>query len=702
MRFEVFLPFGAALISFGLALLVLVRDRRSFVHRTFAAGMIALAVEQIFSGLSFLAALPQEILLWQRLRLLAAAFLPGTWLLFSLSFARANYKEIVAKWKWVALAAFGLPLALTTVLSRSLFIGLSLGPSSAWLLDLGWPGYGFNLTLLLCAVLILMNLERTLRASTGSLRWQLKFMVLGVGGLFAVRVYTSSQALLYSSVDSGLAMVNTAALIVADALIVVSLIRVRQWHFSLYLSHAALYNSVTVVIAGAYLLTIGALAKAAVYFGGNQDLVFGAFFVFLALLGLALVLLSDELRQHIKRLVVQHLRRPRYDYRKEWTALTRRTSSIGDTRGLCVAVAKAVSATFGVSSVGLWLLNETKEQLVLAGATVFSEAQRQGLGDAATGIRDLIRIIREQEMPIDLDRSDADWVAKLKRFNLDYFRETRTRYCVPLVAGAEILGMMTLSDRVTKEPFTLEDFDLLKTIADQAAASLLNLRLAEHLMQAKEMEAFQTLSAFFVHDLKNLASTLSVMMENLPIHFDNPAFRNDAIRMTSRSVAKINSMCSRLASFSNTLDLQRVEMDAKGLVGATLATLNGCIKASLIQDLQPVPRLLADPEELQKVLVNLILNADEATGAHGQIRVGTAHRNGYIVLSVADNGCGMSREFMEHSLFHPFRTTKKKGLGIGLFQCKHVVEAHGGRIEVESEEGKGSTFRVVLPVEAKG
>ncbi len=104
------------------------------------------------------------------------------------------------------------------------------------------------------------------------------------------------------------------------------------------------------------------------------------------------------------------------------------------------------------------------------------------------------------------------------------------RYGVSLVAGGQHLGLLTLNTRITKDPFTPEDLDLLKIIADEAAAHLLNLRLAERLLRARQMEAFQTLSAFFVHDLKNLASQLSLTMQNIPGHFSDPDFRKDMQR----------------------------------------------------------------------------------------------------------------------------------------------------------------------------
>jgi hypothetical protein len=99
------------------------------------------------------------------------------------------------------------------------------------------------------------------------------------------------------------------------------------------------------------------------------------------------------------------------------------------------------------------------------------------------------------------------------------------------------------------------------------------------------------------------------------------------------------------------------------------------------------------------VVTNLVLNATEAVSQGGQVVVETSQNNGWAVLTVSDNGCGMEPEFLRHALFRPFQTTKKDGFGIGMFQSKMIVEAHGGRIEVESELKKGTTFRVLLPVQ---
>jgi signal transduction histidine kinase len=119
----------------------------------------------------------------------------------------------------------------------------------------------------------------------------------------------------------------------------------------------------------------------------------------------------------------------------------------------------------------------------------------------------------------------------------------------------------------------------------------------------------------------------------------------------------------------------------------------------LVQDLRPLPKLLLDRAQIHNVLTNLVLNARDALMLGGQIKVETSQRNGWAILGVSDNGCGMSPEFVQRSLFRPFQTTKRRGIGIGMFQAKIIVEAHQGKIEVESFPGKGSVFRVLLPVQ---
>jgi putative PEP-CTERM system histidine kinase len=702
MNFSVLVAFGGACLSGGLAISALFRDRRSFLYRVFALGMAALAAESVFSGFALQTDIHAELAHWQYLRLVAGSILPGCWLLFSLSYARENHEEFVRKWKWVVASVFFIPVCLVCLGSDQFFGKAS---QSSVLLPrgmlLGWSGYVYYIVFLLTSVMILAKLERTLRASYAKMRWRIKFMILGIGGLFAVRIYTASQVVLFHFVSADLISIEAGALVSADLLIILSLFRSHLRDVHIHVSSDLVRNSLAVLIVGFYLLAIGLSAKLARYLGIGETLLQNAFFVFLATVGLVVILLSEQLRHEIRRFLAHHFGQPLHDYRKVWTIFTQRTNALVDSQALCIAVVKTVSETFGCSSVSIWIVDEVPNKPVFCGSTFVSAAYGEDLRRNEKEVEALMSGIREWEGPVDLNDGHLLPALSQSRTDAQSVPEDTIRYCVPLAVGTEFLGLMTLNERMTGEPLSIEDLDLLKTIADQTAGLFLNCRLYDRLGHAKEKEAFHALSAFFVHDLKNVASTLSLTLQNLPLHYDNPEFRSDMLRVISRSLEKIEATCNRLAAFRENLELHRSESDLGRLVESTVAELNGSLGANLIQDLQPVPSVLMDCEQIQTVLVNLLLNANEATSNGGEIRLATWQEKDHAVLEVSDNGCGMSPAFLRQAIFHPFKTTKDRGLGIGLYQSKMIIEAHQGRIEVESEVGKGSTFRVLLPLKDK-
>jgi len=567
------------------------------------------------------------------------------------------------------------------------------------LLPLGRPAQILQIFFLLTSVFIVFNVERTLRSSTGRIRWQIKFMALGVGGLFALRIYLATQALLFSRIDTGLGTTSAVALLAANLLFAVSLSRARSLNTDVYLSRATIQNSLTILLAGTYLVAVGVAANLARSLFPGQLLPLDAIIVFLALTGLAVLIFSNRLRQELRRFVTRNFRRPIYDYRSVWMDLTQRTTSLLEINELSAAISKIVSECLEILSVNVWLVDETQQKLRLVGSTALSGVQAKELENAGGSAPDLIRFLRHERSPADLEEKEFEWPAQIMRAAPDFFRDSKMRYAIGLHAGGELVGVMTLNDdRVGHETLSGEDLVLLETLAAQLAASLLNLKLSGRLREAGKVEAFQTVSTFFVHDLKNLASRLSLTMQNLPEHFDDPEFRADALRVISASLAKIDGMCSRLTMLRQNVELRVAECDLNQLVTATLDEFNTDLRASVERKLLPVPPTLIDREQIHKVLTNLVINANEAVNGNGVIQVMTFHEGNTVSFAVTDNGCGMSAEFIEKSLFRPFQTTKKKGLGIGLFHSKLIIEAHRGKIEVNSAPGKGTEFRVVLPV----
>jgi putative PEP-CTERM system histidine kinase len=699
MNIAAMLAFAGALFSGALAFMVCWRERKSIAHRSFVAGMTVLVVESIFNGFSLNAASAKEMVYWQNWGLFSVSFLPGIWLLFSLSYGRGNYREFLKRWRSVLVSAFFIPVGLVILCEGKLIVSAKQNTAGHWIFALGIPGIVLNCLFLLGAVLVLINLERTFRASVGTMRWRIKFMILGLGVLFVVRSCISSQVLLFHAIDLSWQTVNSGALLVACLLILRSLFRAGHFDMDVYPSHSVLQGSLTALLAGIYLLIIGVFAKLVTFGGGDAAFTLKAFVMLVGLVLLTILLLSDRIRVHTSRFISRNFQRPSYDYRTVWRKFTEGTASCVTQKELCYASVKLTADVFHVLSVTMWTVDEKKEQLVFASSTFLSEARADALNPKNTDMTNIITTLQKHPEPIDIDSSKEKWAATLRLCHPDEFHKDGNRVCVPVVVGGEILGLMILGDRVGGGNFSQQDCDLLKCVGDQIAAGLLNARLSRKLLQAKELEAFQTMSAFFVHDLKNAASTLNLMLQNLPAHFDDPAFREDAVRVTAKSVAHINRLIERLSHLRYELKIRPAEADLNEIISRFFAEWEKAAGVNLAKNFQPLPKFNFDPEQLLKVVTNLVLNAKDAVAQNGEIQIATRRINGHAVLSVSDNGCGMNPEFLSRSLFRPFQTTKKNGLGIGMFQSKMIIEAHKGRIEVESEPGKGTTFSIYLPLQ---
>ena len=701
MHTDAILAYSSAALTGIIAIGAAWRAGRSVERWAFFAGMALLAAEGVCNGLVAQAGSANEMFRWQSAGLSAACLLPGFWLLFSLTYARGNAREFLRRWAPGLIVVFLVPVCAVLLFSPSLLVSTSVGPDNQiQQFRIGAAGSMLYLVQLVAAILVLMNLERTFRAAVGTVRWRIKFMLLGVGLLWLVRLYTASQTLLFRGLDPSFGVLHSGALIVACLLIIRSLFRAGHFPLDVYPSQSMLQGSVTVLLAGIYLLIVGVLAKIVTYLGGDSSFALKALIVLVLLVLLTVLLQSDRVRLYLRRFVSRHFQRPIHDYREVWRKFTEGTASRVEQTEYCRAVVRLTADIFQALSVSFWLVDEGREELIFAASSSLTDRQASGLQPNKEETATILHFLRAHPEPVDIEASTDDWAVPLRRCHPDEFHKGSTRICVPLVHGGEVLAILILGDRVSGVAFTEHDIDLLKSIGDQVASGLLNVRLSQKLLQAREHEAFQTMAAFFVHDLKNAASTLNLMLQNLPDHFDDPAFREDALRGMGKSVAHINNLISRLSQLRSELKISPVDTDLNAVVAEVLTAF--APDQGFVIETVPgtLPRLPLDREQFAKVVTNLVLNAREACTKSGRLRLSTTRTGHWAVLEAADNGGGIPPEFLARSLFRPFQTTKSSGLGIGMFQSKMIIEAHGGRITVESTVGTGTTFRVFLPIGA--
>jgi putative PEP-CTERM system histidine kinase len=684
-------------IAGGLCLLigfvaVLLRPR-SAVSWCFFAGMALLAAERMLEQRAAAAHSAEAVLKWLGLSMWVNAAFPGFWLAFSLMYARGNAAEHVRRWRWILVVAFLVPPAVMAGVIGPVLVH-AVGEEGD-VFRFAAAGKACLMLVLILILGVIINLEKTFRASVGMSRWRIKYMFLGLAMIFGVKIYTLSQMLLFSAYDPALSRLATLGVILGCGLIAIGHFRSGFGEIDLYPSRTVLQGSLTILLAGGYFLVVGVLAQLVTMMGGMASFPAQALVVLLGLVGLTVLLLSDRFRTGLQRFVSRHFQRAEHDFRKIWTEFTKRTSSVLDETTLAVNAAEVISENFQVLGVTVFRASMDPPALHCLSSTERQRTQTHIDLDASA-----MAEIRALGQSFNLEDPKNAWADVVRKTCPTTFDHGGDRLAIPLVASEQLVGLVILADRVNGVPYSHEEMDLLACIGDQLAGAFLNHSLTEKVLQAKELEAFQTISTFFVHDLKNAANSLNLTLQNLPIHFDDPEFRVDAVKTVGRAVERINQMILKLSSLRHELQLHRQPCRLDLLCAEVLDDLDPEMRNGGVihRDLQVVPECRLDPEAIHSVVTNLVVNAREAMVGKGDIHVATRTENGRLILAVADEGCGMSAEFIKNQLFRPFHSTKTKGLGIGMFQCKKIVEAHQGSIGVESSPDQGTRFTILFPL----
>ncbi len=696
------LSFLGAILTLGLGVLVLIRNPRHPANIGFGLGMLSLAIIEAGHGIVFLS----DDLAWgfygKRVSLTGEALLAPGWFLFSLTFIRSNYQELLSRWKYAVAGLFVIAGFFLLWIDSYYLIDLPYNDLYT-IFPLGLVGKYFYLYLLIGIVLCLIQLENTLRYTLGSTRRKTKYILMGVGSVLAYHIYLASQALLFSFLDISYLPVTSIVILISGIITMYAVVRNKLLDVNIFISRYIIYNSFTILFAGLYLLIVGIVAQGIKMTGGTYDTFWSVLFTFSALLILGAAVLSSRLRRRLQLFITKHFYRQKYEFRDKWMETIEKIGSNNNLTRLQESLVEMISETMGVRDVHLWLHEPAHHEYVLVKSTVSKVSLVRLKED-----NPLIQKIKDYSAPFFINETDYRLTCHPEFISGsqtgrggDFLMATGATLCTPLKAGhGELVGFILQGEDISGEPYRKDDFDLLNAIAGHAAERIRNIHLTHELLASKEAEAFHHVSSFFIHDLKNFVSTLSLLSQNAEEHIGNPLFQQEALKTLKLIVSKMNGMVSNLTELSRGIQINPARISINEVVEETLSAFNGHVPVKVEKDLEDIPQINADGEQLQKVFLNLLLNAIEASPAgesDKKVVVHTFARNGDVILSVADQGCGMSKEFIRTALFKPFRSSKSNGLGIGLFQCKKIVDAHSGTLEVMSEVGKGSEFRVILP-----
>jgi putative PEP-CTERM system histidine kinase len=390
-------------------------------------------------------------------------------------------------------------------------------------------------------------------------------------------------------------------------------------------------------------------------------------------------------------IVSKHFFSYRYDYREEWLRFTQALSSRGGQHELGQDVIKGLADMLESPAGSLWLRD--------APGRHFAQAARWNIPpDAGTEPADseFMRFLR-----------DTGWVVNLEEFRSspERYRELRLPLwlselpnawlIIPLTNGGELIGFVILATARTRVDVNWEVNDLLKTAARQAATFLGQMQATEALLEARKFDAFNRMSAFVVHDLKNIVAQLSLMLKNAERHRENPEFQKDMLMTVEHSVERMKQLMMQLREGTTPVDAP---------LGVDLAAVIGRIQRAKSSQ-QPAPEVRLEEkvaargheDRLERVIGHLVQNAIDATDKDGRVWIRLAKQDGLALVEVGDTGHGMTPEFVRERLFKPFQTTKATGMGIGAYESFHYVQELGGRVQVDSTPNVGTHVRLLLP-----
>ena len=563
--------------------------------------------------------------------------------------------------------------------------------TSVWRTSVLWGlRTGFLLKLAL-AVFGLILVEQVYRRVQPQARWAIKPLVVALAGVFGFDLFFYADALLFGHLDADIWLSRGLANIIVIPFIAVATARNTGWTVNLHLSRSAVFHSSALLISGAFLLLVAGAGYFVRYVGGDWGRALQIELLFAAALFVALAISSGRFRSKLKVFVSKHFFSYRYDYREEWLRFTRTLSTESGAENLQVRTIMALADLLESPAGALWLRNDSNRFVQAARWNTAADATAEPAeGSLATFLARTGWIIDVPEYRADpfpypglslptwlTAASDAPWLVD------------------PLVVGAELLGFVVLMPPRTPLEIDWEVRDLLKTASRQAASFLSHARATEALLEARKFDAFNRMSAFVVHDLKNLVSQLSLMLRNAQRHRDNPEFQADMLATVEHVVERMNRLMLQLRTGSEPVESAR-HVDVGAVLRRVCSTRSDSgvrIEAESLADAVVV----GHEDRLEHVISHLLQNAIDATPATGIIRVRIEAEDRFVVVVIADTGSGMTPEFMRDRLFRPFQTTKESGMGIGVYESTQYVSGLGGSLEVDSQPGVGTTMRIRLP-----
>ncbi|MGQ8364813.1 XrtA/PEP-CTERM system histidine kinase PrsK [Glaciecola sp. 1036] len=570
-------------------------------------------------------------------------------------------------------------LPVTTMLSA----GFQLMPSS-------WQ---FSLHTLLAIQALVMT--EIMYRQAGENKWAFKPLVIYLAAINLMDFAIYANALMLNTLSWDFFAARGYIFFTLMPFLVIAVRRIKHWGIEIFVSRDVVLHSTLLLLAGIYLLVMSLLGYLVKYYGGSWSLSIQLALVVISLTLLAALLMSHQIRTKVKVFITKHFYANQYDYRVEWVKLTKTLTE---------------SKTDNLPSVYETALRGWMEGIGYDSGIVYKKRNLDftPVSRLPAHAEDLPRLVIQciarfydtKPWIIDVDelKSKPENYAHLDEKSA-FIHHCPYQLIIPIVVNDDLWGFVCLDAELpNRRALNWELRDYISALSDQITSFIINAENSLALAENAQFAAFNRMSAFVVHDLKNVLAQINLIISNAKEHKDNPEFIEDTFETLEYTKERMDKMLKQL--------MQKNTEPNKGKNNVEVVSLINDLIAQKCATLLPLPKVDAngeinlqiDAEKLSNVLYHLIQNAQQATPDDGSVNLQISQTDAEVEIQIADNGEGMSMDFIKHRLFKPFDTTKgNAGMGIGAYDAKTFIEESKGILEVESEVGQGTTFLIKLP-----
>jgi putative PEP-CTERM system histidine kinase len=561
----------------------------------------------------------------------------------------------------------------------------------------GGQGYFYALSLLTAVLFVAWRLEVFWRALEPARRWEYKFLAVGAFSVCGALAWAASYRLTYRQLVADHFLLLAGLLIIGWAMMGYAVLRHKLLNRKIFVSRKIVYTFVAPTVFAAYFCALGAVGLLMQRFGLALPFVLNGLAVGFGLIALGLFACSPTLRRRVKFFISTHFYVNKYEYRDEWLTLSARLQGAETEAEVVDALQQVLAASLYARRQVIWTGDTERGYTPLAAQPPLEDSAH---GWCLAPDDPLMGFLTGHAF-FHLPETAADPVHReVAARQAEFFAALDIVLVVPLKIGDRLVGLIGLGPEFTGGRYDRDDFDLLTALASQTAAALLAVRMAEKLAHARERRAWERLSAFVLHDIKNAAAMLALMRQNAPAHLHDPEFQQDMLAAVDDALARMGKVQQRLDLLKAEIAPAWTDLPLKAFLEKRCRELGRKLPGmSITLDCPPDARITTDPTLLARILENLLLNAFEAGGDPPAVTIAitldpTARQ---VALCVTDNGPGIAQNLLPDALFEPFKTTKPQGSGIGLWQARQLAQSLNGSLCAENLPGGGAAFLLRLP-----